>query len=383
MGRAPAQPRPGEPITLVITKSGRARYRTVLGYAPPGEPRQQRRRTFNTLSAARAHVAEVKAKRAQGVLPTRDRQTFDRLADEYLAERSPRVRAVTLHGYRDRLAYARKAFGRRPVGSVTTTDVEEMARRMAAAGLSRRTVAATLTVTRAVLDRAVRLGAAVRNVADGVEALGAGPKRRTALTLDEYRSVAAASRAHPWAAAWSLTLAGMRRSEVLGLRWQDVDLAAPAVRVRHGRTGDGPELTPPKTARGVRTVPLTPEQVVSFRALRTRMAENLGIIAVGPNAFVLVDEAGRPLRRERYSDEWIRLCHSAGIRRRVLLHEARHTAVTVLRASGQQDRIVAAVMGHDETVMRRTYDHAGDDEESLTAAVAALAALQGLSTGAV
>ena len=96
---------------------------------------------------------------------------------------------------------------------------------------------------------------------------------------------------------------------------------------------------------------------------------------------MFVDEGGNPLRPEWYSDEWMRLCHSAGIRRRVKLHEARHYSVVAMRAAGLPDRLVAAWHGHDEVIMRRTYDHPDGDFEGLAEVGRALTAARAAGQG--
>jgi integrase len=383
MSKQPAKPRHGEPIALTVTKSGETRYRTVLDYAAVGQPRQQRRATFATLTEARAHVASVRAKRDAGSLPTRDRETFDQLADEYLADRRPKIRGNTYDGYVSALKPARVAFGQKPVGQVTTADVERLVRAMAARKLTRRTTAMTLGRLRAVLARALRQGAVIRNVADGVEAQGKDSVARQALTVDEYRAVAHAAATDRLAAAWLLTLHGMRRSEVLGLRWQDVQLAGdqPSVTISHGRTGthrrlNGDQLTAPKTRRGARVLPLTDDMAAALKSWRAQLADDLGLAAVGPKAFVVVNEAGEPVPPEAYSAAWFRLCTSAGLTRRVVLHAARHTSVTEMRAAGVPDRIVAAWHGHDESVMRAVYDHADQDRAGLEEAAQVLASIR-------
>ena len=379
MSRTAAQPKPGEPITLVKTSRGEARYRTVLDYSPAGEPRQQRRATFTTLTEARAHVASVKARRATGALPTRDRDSFDQLADEYLADRRAQVRPITHGTYVSALKPAREAFGDRQVGKITMGDIEALSRTMAARGVTARTTKMTLGRVQAVLDRAVKQGAVLRNVAEGVAPLGSPSAKRRAMTNTEFQQVSAKAQEHPWAAAWTLALHGMRRSEILGLRWKDIDLVAdnPVLHIRHSRTGDSERLTEPKTKLSFRSLPLTVEMVEAIRALRVELSGSFGLAAIRPEAFVFVTEAGEPIRPELLSDEWVRLCHNAGIRRRVILYEARHTSVTIMRASGVPDRIVAAWHGHDETIMRATYDHAGDDRDALAAAANALQAARG------
>lgn len=378
LSKKPASPRPGEPITLVRTSQGQYRYRTVLDYAPAGMPRRQRRATFLTLTEARAHVARVKADRGSGRLPTRDGATFNSLADEFLAEKKRKgLRPVTLTGYGDSLDHARRQFGTKKVGDVSVADIERLAGTMDATGLTRRTAALCLGLVRAVLARALRQGVVLRNVADGVEAHGRTSAGRKAMSLDEVQTVAEFARSDRLAAGWALTLAGLRRSEVLGLRWQDIDLSGdPAtLTVRHGRVGDSEALTPPKRSRSARTLPLPPQLAAALRDHRKSLADSFGLNCVSSTSFVIVDAAGSPIRPELYSDEWRRLCHRSGISRRVILHEARHSSVTTMRAAGLPDRAVAAWHGHSEATMRATYDHVS--LEDLTAVARLVGLIQG------
>lgn len=378
MSKRPAEPKPGEPITLVQTRTGEYRYRTVLDYAPAGQRRQQRRATFGTLTEARAHVASIRGDRERGALPL-GAATFGQVADEWIADRKRKgLRPITLRGYSDSLGHAREAFGDTPVAKVTRADVERLADKMRDDGLSARTASLCLGLVRSVFGRALADGRTVRNVAQGVSGHTGQAATRTPLTVDEGRKVAAKAAEHRLAAAWLLTLSGLRRSEVLGLTWADVDLDAGTVSVRRSRVtvGKHEHVDKSKTERGTRTLPLPDDLLAAVRAWRAKIAGDLGVQVVGADRFVFVDEGGTPVRPEWYSDEWMRLCHAAGIARRVRLHEARHYSVVTMRAAGLPDRLVAAWHGHDEVTMRRTYDHPDMDTEGLAEVGRALAVLR-------
>lgn len=379
MSKAPAQPKSGEPITLFTTSTGQPRYRTVLDYSAPGQPRQQRRATFSTLSEARAHVAKVKADRERGALALGG-ATFDEVADAWLADRKRKgLRPASLRGYADSLSRAREAFGALPVERVSRADIERLAASMKDAGLSSRTAAMCLGFVRSVLNRALSEGRTVRNVALGVSAHSGPSGKRVPLTVEEGRIVAAKASEHRLEAAWLLSLSGLRRSEVLGLQWCDLDLDAGTLSVRRSRVqvGKAEHVGKTKTARGTRTLPLPADLVAALRSWRAKVARDLGVQVVRGDRFVFVDQGGTPIRPEWYSDEWMRLCHSAGIRRRVKMHEARHYSVVTMREAGLPDRLVAAWHGHDEVIMRRTYDHADMDTEGLAEVGRALAVVRG------
>ncbi|MEO8329641.1 MAG: hypothetical protein ABI586_06525 [Candidatus Nanopelagicales bacterium] len=82
-----------------------------------------------------------------------------------------------------------------------------------------------------------------------------------------------------------------------------------------------------------------------LRSWRGRLADEFGIVAVQPEALVGVDEIGRPVSPEAYSDDWRRLLVVAGVRS-VSLHAARRSSVTAMRAAGE-----ASCCGHSGGVV--------------------------------
>ncbi len=157
-----------------------------------------------------------------------------------------------------------------------------------------------------------------------------------------------------------LVLVGLRRCEVLGLRWSDIDLSGAALTVSRSRTQTGTD-GPPKTERGHRTIALTPDRVNALRDLQARQAEIYGF-AQAKDGYVVINEAGRPMRPQDRSARWKALRSATNGVRVHVLHAARHTSVTLMRNAGIPDHVVAEHRGHDEVVMARTYSHAHLDD---------------------
>jgi integrase len=330
------------------------------------------------LSEARAHVARVKADRVRGALPIGN-ITFDEVADAWLSEKNRKgLREVTLRGYRDSLSHARRAFGPISVERVTRNEVEQLAKEMQDSGLAARTTNLCLGLVRAVLERSVAEGHTIRNVAQSVTAHSGASAKRIPLTLEEGRKVAEEASRHRLHAAWLLTLSGLRRSEVLGLKWRDINGEKGTINICRSRVmvGGAIHVGPSKTQHGTRTLPIPQDVISAMRTWKSQVASSLGVGMLGTDIYVFLDEAGTPVRPEWYSDEWVRLCHKAGIERRVKLHEARHYSVVTMRTAGLPDRLVAAWHGHDEVTMRRTYDHANLDIDGLASIGRALEALR-------
>ncbi len=173
-------------------------------------------------------------------------------------------------------------------------------------------------------------------------------------------------------AAWILAATtGMRRGEVLGLRWSDVELTAARVHVRQIRTVARYQVstTSPKTAKGTRTLALDPATAAALRAHSTaQKAERLAWGAAYRNAadLVFAREDGSAIHPERFrfSSWFAQHCRRSGLPR-VRLHDVRHAYVTALLSAGVPLKVVSQRVGHESpTVTMTIYQHvlSGDDE---------------------
>lgn len=233
-----------------------------------------------------------------------------------------------------------------------------------AGGVSARTVVSMLVVLSSALDDAMAQGLVARNVARLVKRPKIANAEMSAWTSEQ----AAAFRTHissdRLAACWLLTLAGFRRSEVLGLRWADVDLDAGTVSIAQGRVvvGGGTATGDPKSTRSRRTLPMPLAVIAALRGFKTRQAEeHLSLGGGWPNTgLVAVNADGSPIRPETYSKAFAAHCAAAGVPV-IRLHDARHTAASQLLEAGVPVATVAKWLGHDPAVLLRTYAHVPDD----------------------
>lgn len=372
-----AEPRAGEPIRLVRTSKGEARYRVVLDADPDPKTgkRRQVRSTHGSLTAARDHVAQWRSDRRRGVLVAGDKTKFSDYAEAWIQAKaaSPKTRETTIAGYRTHVNNANAAFGNKSLSHIARADVETLMVDYAAKGRTQTSSGYLLRIVSAIFRRAIDEGLVVRNPTRGVEVLGKPAKEREALTPADIAKVRAwlaeDPRSKPLFACWLLTLYGLRRGEVMGLRWSDVDLGVdePSIsiersRVRLGIGGQAEQVGAPKTRNGYRTLYINemPALVKALREMREAQLAAYGARQVR-DGYLAVWPDGSPYPPHRWSELWEEAITATGVTA-VSLHAARHSSVTTMRDAGIPDHIVAEWHGHDENIMRRTYSHAHEKQ---------------------
>jgi integrase len=355
-----------EPIKKITTKAGETRYRFVIvvGTKPNGK-RDQRCYTFGNFKDARAARAKIIADRNRGTLVKPTKVTFEELCQRWLDSRHD-VREVTALANGHALKRARAQLGKIQVQQITRADVESVIRSIQESGLRHRSMEVTRNAIKQVLAYAITEGLISINVAAYVKLprkphSDAKPiKVWEPAELLAFREVADRDE---WAAGWRLTLCGLRRSEVLGLKWSSVDLDLGEIRVEASRVlldgGTRTVTDDPKSKASRRTVPveaIQPGTVALLRSLRARQAADR--LALGEayedTGLVLVDALGRPVRPEAYSDRFPVLSRQAGVPV-VILHAVRHTLALMMHRAGIAPADAAALLGHTLAVHLARY----------------------------
>lgn len=173
-----------------------------------------------------------------------------------------------------------------------------------------------------------------------------------AWTGDELRAFIGSVRDHRWSGIWSMiATTGMRRGEVLGLRWSDLDLDAGTVTIRATRIrfGTTVESSTPKTARRNRTIALGPNVIANLRSWRKmqtkdRLAMGAGWQNVEVDLVVTVADGSAP-NPEGFSNTFGKLVDRAGLPP-IRLHDLRYTYATTALADGVHVKVVSQRLGH-------------------------------------
>lgn len=369
-----------EPIHKVTLKNGTVRWRFVVdvGRKPNGR-RDQRTYTYDTLREAREERARIVNDLTRGTYVRDSKKTLGQHLDEWLAGRR-KLRESTRSNYLNALKPVREQLGHLVLQEVTKAHVDRLVTTLLASGrrvgtkgrpLSPSTVTLMLTVLAMALDDAVKQGQLVRNVARLVDRPSAQPRETATWTAEQAAAFLAHVAADRLYVAWCLSLYGLRRGEVLGLRWCDVNLARGTLTIARTRTiVDGAVVEgEPKTEKGKRTLPLDKTLVDALTRLQLRQREEADAAGVAyldachgcGEVHVVVDELGEPVHPEFYSDRFAVLVRKAKLPR-IRLHDTRHTCGTLMHLRGVPAVVISAWLGHANAAFTiKTYCHSQDE----------------------
>lgn len=233
-----------------------------------------------------------------------------------------------------------------------------------AAGVTPRTCALMKTVLSSALGRAMREEMVTRNVARLIAIPSWERKEIRPWSVDQAARFLASTADEPLHPAYLLTLLyGMRRGEVLGLRWEDIDFERRAIYVRQQiqRSIGGLQAGPVKTSAGRRDLPLLDVVAEALRRHRAQ-AEQLAAGGCRPlGETVLTSATGRPVEPRNLVRSFQAACLRHGLPV-IAVHHLRHTTATMLKYAGVPVRDAQLVLGHaHSSTTQMLYQHGDID----------------------
>ena len=368
-----------EKEVLADGKSVRWRARGVsTGRDPVTGRRTQRTLTGKTRKEVEAEVRKIGHAVDRGTYVKPWDGLVNDVLDAYLKSALFEREANTALSYTKALLPVRERLGNCKARSITRGDVEELRDWMLSegrrrggkpgTGLGPRSVQLTLGRLSAAFELACQDGHLVANPCQYVKLPRQERREATAWSEGELGTFLAAAGRERLAAAWWLSAMGLRRGEVLGLRWSDIDLSAGTITIGRSRVlVDGKTIVKsPKSRRSWRTLPLFGPLAKALEALKaTQMSEMDAAGAAYENSdYVCADELGTPVHPEWYSDEFGRICRGA-LLRRIRLHDTRATMNSILERAGVPASIRAAWLGHTVQVNETSYLAKAEDFTSV------------------
>ena len=351
-----------DPIT------GKRRQRWVSGFATKREAERELRRRLRLVD--------------EGEDPFPDEITVAAFVNRWLVhlETQGRLRARTVRSYRQLWSdHVLPRIGAMELRKVRPAHVQGVLDEMTRKGRAPRTAWHARAAMSGCFQQALRWQLISFNPVRATEAPAKKVPDLRIPSPAELRVLVEAARGTAWEVPILLAATtGARCGEILGLRWGNVDLERGRIRIVEALQRTGGELVyvVPKTAHGVRTVPLLPEVVDRLRRHRAEQAQRLlrlGIRATDEDV-VCDGSDGKPLEPSKFSHAAKRLAAEVGLEG-VRLHDLRHAVATMLAASGSSPAVTSKLLGHASVAFTlQTYTHP-DDEELDRAGVALQRAL--------
>ncbi|MFE0727071.1 tyrosine-type recombinase/integrase [Streptomyces antibioticus] len=379
-------------IKKITLKSGKTRYRAVVdaGRDENGK-RVQLTITRDTKTEVKNEVSRIRHQRSAGTLILPSEITLGEWLDQWLEYKRRDVEETTIRTYRLALVHVRDRIGHIRLQELTEDQVQDCVDAIVASGrrkggpaggrLAVSTAEGVLTRLKEALGRAV-----VRKL------IPESPAKYVRISLaDKKADKKARPKVKPWTvaevqtfirgierdrlnAALLLSLMGFRPAEVVGLRWEYLDLKLATLEIARTRTMIGNVTVlekDAKTAAGERVLPLPGPVLDALKKFRARQAREK--LAAGDgytdSGYVVVDQLGMPRNTRHLREHAYRLMRELEMRQ-VRLYDARHSCLSYLAVNGVPDVVLAAWAGHTNASFTKRKYVTVDVEDMRAAATA-------------
>ena len=275
---------------------------------------------------------------------------------------------LTYRGYIDN--HIKPNIGSIPLGSLTTLDLQRLYRKLLEGGrvdrleskkqpkgLSAKTVRNIHQIISSALKLAVDQRLLARNPADGCALPKVERKEMRTLPAAQLTSFLREAKESGVFALYYIDLAtGLRRGELLGLKWEDVDLERGELRVRRqiGRIGGEIIEIPLKTKNAYRTLPLSEDAIDVLKEQRQK---------AGNSPWVFPAPTGGPISPDSVLHMLHRVLKRAGLPE-VRFHDLRHTFATLALQNGVDIKTVSGMLGHFSAPQSRVGQRLGQPEKA-------------------
>jgi integrase len=336
----------------------------------------RRRKTLygTTRAEVAAKLTRAVADREQGLGFNADNVTLENFLKRWLSDSvRDSVRPITYEGYARQIRnHITPALGWLRLKALTSAHLRGLYREKLDSGLSPRTVQYIHVTLHKALKQAVNDGLVPRNVAEAVKAPQVRREEIKPLSPEQARTLLKAAREDRIEALYVLAVtAGLRQGELLGLKWEDVDLNRSVLQVRctlAGTRGGSPVFGIPKTPKSRRGVRLTAGATEALRRHRTAQKEQrrkLGTLWQD-HGLVFTTQIGTPLNRHNVTTRSFKpLLKQTGLPE-IRFHDLRHTCATLMLVGGIHPKVVQEMLGHaNVTITLDTYSHLLPDMQDI------------------
>jgi integrase len=317
-----------------------------------GKRRREWHSGYPTKRDAETARVEILGRMQRGEHVAPSKLTLDAyLLEVWLPAIAASVRSSTLARYRLDVNTLERELGSVPLQGLNGQHLDGLYAQLLTDGRAHASVRHLHVVVRRALRDALRNGLVLRNAADAATPPRVASPAPATWSTSQLRTFLGSVRSDRLFAAWLLlSNSGLRRGELLGLAWGELDLDAGTLQVVRSLVSVRNTLSfsEPKTRRGRRTIRLDPGTIAELRGHRARQAEErlaLGLGKPGRSDLVFTDTLSEPIKPDSFSQFFDRRVAKLGLPK-IRLHGLRHTHATLLLASGANVKTVSSRLGH-------------------------------------
>lgn len=348
----------GEGTIVKHRKTGKWMAQASIGYDQEGKLKRITK-YFETRKEAQDWLAKVAHEKNIGAFVEPDKITLGEWLDRWLnTYKKTKIRKTTRDNYETIIrCHIKPAIGHIPLQKLQAGDLQQLYNQKVREEKSSSLVHRISLIINGALKQALKEQLVYRNVNEATELPPLKYEEIQPLTLEQAQRFLEVAEKDRLYAAFLLELGtGLRRGELLALRWQDVDLengrifvnrTVARVKDENGPTKTKLEYQPPKTEKSKASVPIPEDVLRELRAHRKRQNEERLFFAQNyhNNGLVFCTEDGRQLDPRNFTKRYARQLKKAGIPE-VSFHTLRHTYATILLEQGEDLRVVQENLRH-------------------------------------
>lgn len=353
----------------IIERNGNLRLKVSIGKNPQTGKYESYFETFHgNITDARKRLREVLTELDKGVFVKPGKTTVADYLNTWLHDYckpslSPRTHQLYSYICRVHVIPA--------IGKITLTDLKPQQLQTLysdklSSGLSARTVQICHVAIHKALKNAVKTNLISRNVADSVEKPKIQrPEMHPMTENDLSLFLEAAKKGDYYHLFYTYLFTGMRRSELLAIRWCDVDLLGMQISVSRtmqymSGVKNHISFKEPKSKKSRRLIALSPSTVLVIEEhlkSQEKQRQSLDLPPITENDLVFSHYDGSPLLPDSITHAWVKLVRKCGLRG-IRLHDARHTHATIMLKQGVHPKVVQERLGHANiSTTLDTYSH--------------------------
>ena len=353
-------------IREVKTRSGKIHYQIAVD-GGRDELTGKRIRAFKNVSGsmkeAKTLMHKMITEMEQGTIVKNSNKKVGEWMDEWISNYLPNIEETTRVGYKTKIrCYIKTAIGDIFLKSLKTEHIQRMINDMNNRGLSPKNIRDTFNNVNAAMKKAVKVRLIPYNPCEAVELPKLKKYRANVYPPEMIQQLLDVTQGTDmYLPVFLLVMVGLRRGELLALRWSDVDFDNNILKVRNNMVNGekGCVIKAPKSEAGIRDIHLGSDVM---EVLKTAKAEYIHKVFTSGGYvqnlnFVIHQDDGSPIKPDSMTRKWTRFLETHNLPR-IRLHDLRHSNATALIQAGVNPRVVQQRLGHsDVNITLNTYTH--------------------------